>query len=94
MKQPGRRRSSEEGRHQYDSGTVSAFPVGVGLKLGDDNHAVLKLEGMRKGALTRFNVEDVGKHRTVDEVIVLAIRSRVNLLVSNWLVHANKRLPQ
>jgi hypothetical protein len=53
------------------------------LKLGDDNHAVLKLEGMRKEALTRFNVEDVGKHRTVDEVIVLAIRSRVNLLVSN-----------
>jgi hypothetical protein len=64
------------------------------LKLGDDNHAVLKLEEMRKGALTRFDVEDVGKHRTVDEVIVLARKGGINLSISNWLAHASKRLPQ
>jgi len=40
-------------------GTVREFPSGNGLAFEDDNHAVRKLEGIEKGALNRFDVEDV-----------------------------------
>ena len=40
-------------------GTVREFTSGNGLEFEDDNHAVRKLEEIEKGALNRFDVEDV-----------------------------------
>jgi molybdopterin synthase catalytic subunit len=40
-------------------GTVREFPGGLGLEFENDNHAVRKLEEIEKGAINRFDVEDV-----------------------------------
>jgi molybdopterin synthase catalytic subunit len=40
-------------------GTVREFPGGLGLEFENDNHAVRKLEEIEKGAINRFDVEDI-----------------------------------
>jgi molybdopterin synthase catalytic subunit len=40
-------------------GTVREFPGGLGLEFEDDNHAVRKLEEIRKRAIDKFDVENV-----------------------------------
>ena len=57
-------------------GTVREFPEGLGLDFDDDKHAIRKLEEIEKGAIDRFDIEDVAiVHRVgflgISENIVL-----------------------
>ncbi len=40
-------------------GTVREFPEGAGLKFNEDDNAIQKLEGIRKDAIDRYDIEDV-----------------------------------
>jgi molybdopterin synthase catalytic subunit len=57
-------------------GTVREFPGGLGLEFEDDKRAVWKLEEIEKGAIDKFDIEDVAiVHRVgflgISENIVL-----------------------
>jgi len=67
-------------------GTVREFPGGLGLEFEDDNHALQKLEEIRKRAIDKFDVEDVA---IVHRVGLLGISENIVLVA----VSASHREP-
>ncbi|MHC1578398.1 MAG: molybdenum cofactor biosynthesis protein MoaE [Dehalococcoidia bacterium] len=64
-------------------GTVREFPEGLGLDFDDDKHAIRKLEEIEKGAIDRFDIEDVA---IVHRVGLLGISENI-LLVAVSAAH-------
>jgi len=60
-------------------GTVREFPDGLGLVFENDNHAIQKLEEIKKRAIDRFDVQDVAiVHRVgflgiSDNILLVAV---------------------
>jgi molybdopterin synthase catalytic subunit len=67
-------------------GTVREFPSGNGLEFEEDNHAVRKLEELKKRAIDKFDVQDVA---IVHRVGFLGISENILLIA----VSASHREP-